>query len=51
MGFGVFMMGQTVPNNFFQKNIFSAKRFGVKDSVTSKKNAPRIRVVKKPVVS
>ncbi|HMK16590.1 MAG TPA: PKD-like domain-containing protein, partial [Chitinophagaceae bacterium] len=50
MGFGVFMVGQTVPNNFFKK-IFTAQKTSVaKDSVASKQKKPRIRVVKKPVV-
>jgi hypothetical protein len=51
MGFGVFMVGQTVPNNFFKK-IFSRKKTSVaKDSLIKKQNKPRIRVVKKPVVA
>ncbi|TMI91609.1 MAG: HYR domain-containing protein, partial [Bacteroidetes bacterium] len=51
MGFGVFMVGQTVPNNFFKK-IFSPQKVSVvKHSIASKKNAPRIRVVKKTVIA
>ena len=50
MGFGVFLIGQTVPQNFFKK-IFSPQKTSVaKDSATSNQNKPRIRVVKKPVV-
>jgi hypothetical protein len=50
MGFGVFLVGQTVPQNFFKK-IFSPQKVSVaKDSAGSKQNRPRIRVVKKPVV-
>ena len=50
MGFGVFLIGQTVSPNFFKK-IFSPQKTSVaKDSAASKQKTPRIRVVKKPVV-
>jgi hypothetical protein len=51
MGFGVFMVGQTVPNNFFKKIFSPQKVSAAKDSVTSKKNEARIRVAKKPIVT
>ena len=50
MGFGVFLIGQTVPQNFFKKLFSPQKVSVVKDSVASKQSKSRIRVVKKPVV-
>ena len=50
MGCGAFLIGQTVPQNFFKK-LFSPQKTSVaKDSVAGKKAAPRVRVVKKPIV-
>ena len=49
MGFGVFMVGQTVPNNFFKK-IFSPQKTSVaKDSAGTKHRTSSNRVLKKPV--
>jgi hypothetical protein len=50
MGFGVFMIGQTVPPNFFKK-YFLRKKLRLQKIVLKEKHyATRIRVVKKPVL-
>jgi hypothetical protein len=47
MGFGVFLVGQTVPQNFFKKIFSPQKTSAAKDSAETKQNKQRIRVVKK----